>query len=291
MPCRSGLITAGDAERVLNAGRRRGRLVVADRIAEQARAAFRSGGLNFFDRRGELWLVAPPIVIDTRVSRTTNVPDNSDALSSQVAKETAIACLLTPDRSHGVREVAAYIERAPSAVSHAMAGLRNGGLLTSRGEPTIPDLFTELAFRWHRQPIALAGAPRPDRRSMEVQLELGLKDIESTIGWALTDTLGAATWGMPIVARGDNPPDFYVPNSTVLRRAVELLGRAPDRTGRACTVAVAPVRFACLRRRRLDGQPWPVANHIVVALDIAADKARGSEVLAQWRPEGIVRAW
>lgn len=284
-------ITAGDADAILKARPRRDRLVVADRIAEQAKAAFRNAGLNFFDRRGELRLVAPPIIIDTRVSAPTKAPDNSDALSSQVSKETAIACLLTPDHPHGVREVAAFIERAPSAVSYAMARLRDGGLLTSMGEPTNPDLFQELASRWHRQPIALAGTPSPDRQAESARLGLGFGDADTTMGWALTDTLAAAAWGMPIVARGDTPPDFYVPNSMVLRRAVEVLGRASDMTRRACTVAIAPVRLVCLRRRHLDGQPWPVANHIVVALDIAADKARGSEALDQWRPEGIVRAW
>jgi hypothetical protein len=122
-------------------------------------------------------------------------------------------------------------------------------------------------------------------------LALGFGDIDATMGWALTDTLAAAAWGMPIVAAGDTPPDFYVPDSTVLRRALDVLGRASDITERACTVAVAPVRLVCLRRRRLEGQPWPVANHIVVALDVAADRARGAEALDQWRPEGIVRAW
>jgi len=34
-----------------------------------------------------------------------------------------------------------------------------------------------------------------------------------------------------------------------------------------------------------------LANHIVVALDIAQDQARGLEALDQWQPEGIVRAW
>ncbi len=114
------------------------------------------------------------------------------------------------------------------------------------------------------------------------------------MGWALTDTLAAASWGMPIVARGDHPPDFYVPSETELRAARSLLGDASDPNVRACTVVVAPVRLACLRRvdhSKTTGERWPVANHIVVALDIAQDRARGLEALEQWQPEGIVRAW
>ena len=39
------------------------------------------------------------------------------------------------------------------------------------------------------------------------------------------------------------------------------------------------------------GEPWPVAHRVVVALDIAQDRARGLEALEQWQPEGIARAW
>lgn len=129
---------------------------------------------------------------------------------------------------------------------------------------------------------------------MNAQLELGLDEVESAVGWALTDTLAAAAWGMPVVARGNYPPDFYVPTESVLRRAVGRLGQADDATRRACTVAVAPVRLVCLHRHdrsQISGEVWPVASHIVVALDIATHKARGLEVLDQWRPAGIVRAW
>ena len=59
-------------------------------------------------------------------------------------------------------------------------------------------------------------------------------------------------------------------------------------------MSVAPVRLACLRRvdhSHTSGERWPVANHIVVALDIAQDRARGLEALKQWQPEGIARAW
>jgi hypothetical protein len=270
-------------------------IVVADRIAGDAKAAMRKFGLNYFDRRGELRIVAPPLIIDTivpGVARSGGVP--AGPLTSQVAKEVAIASLLTPDRPHGVREMAAYIERAPSAVSNAMAQLREDGLLTSRGEPVVPDLFHELAAVWRRSPFPLADLPKPGAAPVNRQLDLGLDEPESTTGWALTDTVAAASWGMPIVARGDYPPDFYVPSDSVVRRARALLGDAETAEGRACTVAVAPVRLVC--RKRLDharssGELWPVANHIVVALDIVQDRARGAEILDSWHPEGIVRAW
>ena len=84
--------------------------------------------MGFYDRRGELRILRPPIVIDVVVPSEAMARGRSvGPLSSQVAKEVAITCLLTPDRPHGVREVAAYIERVPSAVSTAMAGLARKG--------------------------------------------------------------------------------------------------------------------------------------------------------------------
>jgi len=288
------VVTAGSAQHLVREARRHHRptIFVGDRIAEDAKATFRRAGVNYLDRRGELRLFDGLLKIDAKVPSSAQSSE-SEPLSSQVAQEVAIACLLEPDRPHGVREVATYIDRVPSAVSKAMAGLRAEGLLTSQGEAAVPDLFRELAVRWRRRPVALADVPRTGRGRTNAHLELGLDDLERT-GWALTDTLAAGAWGMPVVARGDYPPDFYVPSASILRRATALLGEAEAERRRGCTVAVAPVRLVCLRRHdRSDtsGDVWPVANHIVVALDIAADKARGQEVLDQWRPERIARAW
>lgn len=269
-------------------------LVVADRIAADAKRSLRDAGVNYFDRRGELRIVSPPLIVDTLVESALAITRGSGgSLDSQVAKEVAITCLLTPEQAHGVRQIARYINRAPSAVSNAMAHLRDDGLLTSAGEAMIPDLFHALLAVWRRRAVPLAALPSTGAQNAQ-QLGLGLKEPEHTTGWALTDTLAAASWGIPIVARGDHPPDFYVPSESTLRLASSLLGVASDPATRACTVALAPVRLACLHRfdsSYTTGERWPVANHIVVALDIAQDQARGLEALEQWTPQGITRAW
>ena len=289
------VVTAANGERMAQTVEHRPLLVVvADRIASDAKQAFRKAGINYFDRRGELRIVEPPVVIDTVVeSEAPSGPRASGSLNSEVAREVAIACLLTPDQPHGVRETARYVNRAPSAVSTAMAGLREVGLLTTSGEAMVPDLFLELMGMWRRRAVPLATLPDPSTRNA-MRFRLGLDQPEDVTGWALTDTLAAASWGMPVVARGDHPFDFYVPTESELRAARSILGDATDPAVRACTVAVAPVRLACLRRvdhSNTSGERWPVANHIVVALDIAQDRARGLEILDQWKPEGIVRAW
>ena len=269
-------------------------IVVADRIAADAKQSMREAAVNYFDRRGELRIVSPPLFVDTLVeSALPMAGGRSGSLDSQVAKEVAIACLLTPDQPHGVRQIARYIDRAPSAVSNAMAGLRDDGLLTSAGEAMVPDLFHALLMVWRRRAVPLAALPETGAREVR-RLGLGLNEPEDPTGWALADTRAAASWGIPIVAAGDYPPDFYVPSESALRAARSYLGEATNPASRACTVAVAPVRLVCLRRvdhSRLTGKQWPVANHIVVALDIAQDRARGLEALDQWRPEVIVRAW
>jgi len=52
--------------------------------------------------------------------------------------------------------------------------------------------------------------------------------------WALTETVAAGAFGMPVVARGDYPPDFYVPSQAALDRARRILATSvPTRAGHA----------------------------------------------------------
>lgn len=290
------VVTATEAIELARRWRRRATpvVLVADRIAEAGRETLAAAGINYLDRRGPLRVVAPPLVIDATVATESPSAAARSPLVSQVAKEVAISCLLTPDQPHGVREVATFLDRAPSAVSKAMADLRSEGLLTSRNEPLVPDLFQELVSVWRARRFALLAAPSTTLRNNPLAMDLGLGDPAETPGWALTETVAAGAWGMPVVARGDYPPDFYVPSQAALERARRVLGDAAQRDHRACTVAVAPVRVVCLRRTApavsVRG-PWPLANHIVVALDIAQDKARGLEILDDWHPTEVTRAW
>lgn len=289
------VITAAQGELLASgAAREVPSIVVANRVASDAKRSLRAAGVNYFDRRGELRIVSAPLFVDVLVAPALPMTGvRGGPLDSQVAKEVATACLLTPDQPHGIRGIARYIDRAPSAVSSAMSRLRDDGLVTSAGEAMIPDLFHALADVWRRSSVLLASLPGTGPVDAG-RLRLGLGDAEDSVGWALTGTRAAASWGMPIVAAGDYPPDFYVPCEPTLRAARSHLREVANPAARGCTVAVAPVRLACLRRvdrSRATGERWPVANHVVVALDIAQDRARGLEALEQWQPEGIVRAW
>ena len=129
---------------------------------------------------------------------------------------------------------------------------------------------------------------------MNAALRLGFDEVEAQPGWALTGTLAAAAYGAPIAARSGHPPDFYVPNPAILRRAVRLLGVAVDADHRRASVRVAPVPAVCDQRVDPVGQraktwastnePWPLAKPLFVALDLARDPGRGREILEGWQP-------
>lgn len=264
-------------------------LIISDRIPMPARERLRAAGVNFHDRRGHLRMVIPPVVIDTDVPSLVTTTATSHPLDTPSGRDVAIACLVEPRTPHGVRETARWVRRDPGSVSRVMTALRSEGLLLDDGRPAIPSLFRSLASHWGRNVIALAEAPEPGMARLSDQLRLGLND-PADVGWALTDTVAAQAWGAPIVARGDYPPDFYLPDGSTLRRAEMLLGRAERPESRRCTVAVAPAPVVC-RHRVERGVDFPVASHVVVALDLSLDPSRGAEALRGWRPKDVIRVW
>jgi hypothetical protein len=295
------VVSEGDAPTIVAQLRHYGsglKMVAAERIAEGAKECFIKAGIGFFDRRGRVRLVGPDgLFVDALTQPGATITSPSAPLSGEVAKEVAIVLLSDPLHPPGVRPLAGMIGRAPSSVLEALRGLRQAGLVSSANEPLIPDLFWDLESQWHREVHPLAAAPEPAqrRRTDPLQLGLGSGNADGWLldeeGWALTDTLGAAAWGMPLVASSSYPPDFYVPSAVVLRRAIATLGKATEPEERACTVSTAPVQLVCRRRVSRPSSTWPVADHVVVALDLARDRARGREVLDRWRPEGIIRVW
>ncbi len=90
------------------------------------------------------------------------------------------------------------------------------------------------------------------------------------------------------------PPDFYVPSATELRQARLRLGEPTPFEERACTVAVAPTPLVCAERVDRPSDEWGhwrFAHGLFAALDLALDRARGSEILADWLPKDFARVW
>ncbi|MGH2554163.1 MAG: winged helix-turn-helix transcriptional regulator [Actinomycetota bacterium] len=272
-------------------------VLVGDRIVERARDLLRSRGWSWLDLRGHLHLQGPGILVDTKVQPFVSRPERSDALAGQAGLEVAALILLHPDSRPSIRGIARELKRSPSTVSDIMKSLRNEGIIARDGQTAYRDLFWRLAGSWNTSSAALTTEPDPGSASLDRALQLGLDDPESTTGWAMTDTVAATLYGAPIGTRSDYPPDFYVPTKAVFHRALRLLGHTQDSAKRKCRIRVAPVAMACdhridAARRRPSNGHWPLAHPLFVALDLAGDPGRGSEILEDWNPpEPWRRVW
>lgn len=262
-------------------------LLVADRVTNDARFLLHKAGWGWLDLRGHLHVAGPGLFVDTDVPALKPRPGRSAPLAGRVALEVAAHLLLDPDEPVGVRRLAARLGRAPSSVSEAIASLHEAGLLDARRRPAIPELFWELAARWDSPTADLASTPAPGEDAVDRALRIG-RNISEGVGWALSETLAAAAYGAPVGIRSDHPGEFYVPDASTLRRAVQLLGAAPDHTSRRATIRVAPVPIICAERVPAPQDGWPLAQPLFVALDLARDPGRGAEILSNWTPP---QAW
>lgn len=300
---RTSLVSADRLERLIRHPKARWaeyshiKVVVADRITEQARQQLQAAGWSWLDLRGHLHLVGVGLFVDANVPRLHEERGLPKPLSGRASREVAALLLLDPTRPASIREIARTLGRSASTVSHAIASMRQASLVDDRGKAVIPDLFWELADNWKPDSKDMQRLPSPHATraagSIDEPLRLGLDDVEATTGWALTDTLAAAAYGAPVGARSDHPPDFYIPDQAIMRRAIHLLGAAPSHETRAATIRIAPFPLICARRIDWPHETWPLARPLFVALDLASDPGRGREVLDGWTPppEAGHRVW
>ncbi|MDP3712309.1 MAG: hypothetical protein Q8R60_07485 [Mycobacteriales bacterium] len=273
-------------------------LLVADRISEAARRLLVDRGWSWLDMRGHAYVRAPGVLVDASFRPRDVVPTPRSA--GRAWREVCFALLREPQVAVGVRPLARMLDLSPAAVSGVLAQLREASLLDRDGRPLLPELFWVLAERWEVRRVALRRAPQPQ----DPDLELGLDTSQAapgiptgTRGWALTDTVAATLYGAPLGVGTGWPPDFYVPDSVVLRRAVRALGQAETWDDRGATAAVAPVRQVCSLRQNapdthVPGTHWLLADPLAVALDLAQDTSRGVEVLRDWTPPAwAARVW
>ncbi|WP_218779967.1 transcriptional regulator [Cellulomonas iranensis] len=271
------------------------RVVVADRISQDARRALQDAGWGWLDLRGTLHVQGPGLLIHTEVPPLWERPGPLNPLAAPAGLAVACALLTDPVDEHTVRGLARRLRRSPSTVSETLRALKAESLVKVTTNQPTTELFWRVAEVWPSRRTSLAGVPGPGMRHVNEALHLGVDDIESTAGWALTDTLAAAAYGAPVAARADQPADYFVPTEALVRRARTLLGVAPGAGEARATVRVAPVPEAC--GRRVDASRWsaearPLAAPLFVALDLAQDAGRGREILDGWTPpNGWARVW
>lgn len=94
------------------------------------------------------------------------------------------------------------------------------------------------------------------------------------------------------MATAHEPAELCVPSPLIERRVTHREDGSPSGFAAEATICVAPVLTMLTPRWVRPGEPWPVVHPVVVALDLATDKARGVEILEQWvPPEPFVRVW
>jgi len=248
-------------------------MVVADQISAEARRVLADRGWGYFDRRGRLAMRAPGLMLDVPVEPVAH-PSNGplpSPLTGRGGMSLACALLLRPDDPPSLREVARRAGFSAPTISAAGKKLRDLALVRPDGTPLVPELFWAVVDEWrpHRVPVA------------------ALTAVESA---TVAGPLGALAWGAEVVATADYPPDLYLPDRAILRRATA--GPPPHSVERrAATVAVAPTPLVCTEPSELTTAGLPVAQALFIALDLAVDQARGLELLDTFDPPGVQRVW
>jgi hypothetical protein len=269
------------------------KVLVANRITADARHYLRESEWGWLDLRGHIHVVAPGLFVDANVEIARALAHRfSDPFAGKSGLEVAADMLLNPHAPVGIRALAKRIHRSPSTVSEVVTRLREAGLIDDDNKPVVPDLFWSLAPAWRPMSADVTSLPDIDDRPLTTTLKVG-RDDGSKSGWALTDSSAASIYGAPVALRQDYPPTLYVPDETILRRAVQVLGPTSLASSRSATLEVAPV--SAVSEQRINDWPtstWPLAHPLFVALDLAQDPGRGREILSDWTPpDRWIRVW
>lgn len=269
-------------------------VVVGDLITGRARQALQDAGWAWLDRRGHVALRSTGVHIDADIPNderaTAGAPPRS--ISGVAAVSWAAALLMSPEDPPSMREVARRVSMSHSAIVVAAKRLKAASLVRADGRPLVPELFWALADEWHPHPIALAEVPPIG--DDDTDYALGVNRDEPGPGWAVAGTVGAAVWGAPMAIGSAYPPDFYVASPAELRQATLRLGEASRFEEQACTVDLAPTPLVCVERFDRESNEWgdwKFAHGLFAALDLAQDRSRGTEILAEWEPEDFARVW
>jgi hypothetical protein len=263
-------------------------IVLADRISEDARRELASSGWGWVDRRGHLRVWTKGLRVATAIDplRAAAPVERFGAVFPPVGIEVALALLQEPGRRWTVTGLAEHLGRSAGGVSERLRALRQAGLVDRRNTPIVPELFWELIGPWHQRPVPLGSFPGVDGPFDQLAW-LGLPS-----DWVLTDTQAALVLGAPMIASDEGPADFYVPQPSVVDAAVAHFGPAHG----PAAASVRPIRYAGVHTEpafRHTASGIRVAHPVVVALDLAHDRARGREVVEAWDPSplGVARVW
>jgi hypothetical protein len=268
-------------------------ILVADELSEASRKLLREHGWGYFDRRGRLWLRINGVTInDTELQpqpRHRSDAPGANPLTGRVALGMALWMLMHPDEIAGVRALSRELECSPSTAHDAMKRLKGAALVRPDNAPLLPELFWAVADVWRPERHYVVRAPAPD----DAATTFGLGEDGPAL--VISSDVAAAAWGAPVVVQSGARADFYVAPA-VLQRAVRRLGPASE-TEAGASLAAAPIRAVWKEAfdhpsRATPWLHWPLAHPVVVALDLAQDRSRGREIIADWDPpDEMRRVW
>ena len=260
-------------------------MVVADRMTAEARTLLTDAGWSWFDRRGHLHLRWPAVRVDQEVEAPTpsvGTAHVGSPIRGRSGVTAAYWLLQHPDRALSPTGQRSELSLAPSSISTAVRRISDAGLVDDKGHAMVPELFWELATVWRSERAWLATTPIPADHSSS--------DVDGTT-WRRSGSAAAAAWGAPVVTTGGGPVELYVMGPVELSIARRRYGGADPGTGTAVlsvppTTLVLASRGAANELPMIDG--WSVAPRLAVALDLAQDRGRGREILAEWNHHDAV---
>ncbi len=251
-------------------------VVVAHRVPAAMREELDVAGVGWLDRRGHLKFHHGGVWIDADIPPAPTAPlgQATNPLAGPVARGIGFAALVAfPSPLPAIRELARRLDASPAGVSQAVGRLTEAGLLTRDRRAAVPGLFWATTEAWAPMWQPLNVVPRPAE------------------GLVAVGTRAASALGAPVVASRGYPVEFLAADPSVLRRLTRSGWAEPGNRNGPARVALAPslAVFAGGPSPSVVVKGHPVAPVAVVAASIAADPARGAEVVEQW--ELTDRAW
>lgn len=247
-------------------------IIVADRISDAGRDVLRDAGWGWLDRRGHLRVWAPGVRVELPLPGHDRDRSSGGANAwTPVGLEVALAALIDPDEPITARRLAPRIGRSVSATHTSIKRFVEVGLIGPRTDrPMLPDLFWETSAHW------------PD--DGWIGLPVTLDEVADRVGpdeLIRVDERAATLGGARIAAAGELAPRCYVRSAGALRRIRTLADRNdPTR----CWVRPSPIEWVPRNEAHPPDaeHPWSVAHPMLCGLRLAADPARGREVVEAW---------
>lgn len=251
-------------------------IVVADRVPAAMRAELDAAGAGWLDRRGHLKFHHAGMWIDTDIPPAPTTPrgQTTNPLAGPVARGIGFVALVAfPSPLPAIRSLARRLGASPAGVSQAVGRLTEAGLLTRDRRAAVPALFWAVTDAWAPVWRPLSAVPRP------------------APGLVAVGTRAASALGAPVVASRGYPVELLAGDASVLRRVTRSPSVETSKRNAPARVALAPSQAVSVMDERPSTvvKGHPVAPIAVVAASIAADPARGAEIVEQW--ELTDRAW